>query len=36
LAHIQPGAGSDAEGMVGRAYLLMLQRKFHAAVAILK
>ncbi len=36
LAHIQPGAGSDAEGMVGRAYLLMLQRKFHDAVAVLK
>ncbi len=36
LAHIQPNAGSDAEGMVGRAYLLMLQRKFHDAVAILK
>jgi len=36
LAHIQPGAGSDAEGMVGRAYLLMLQRKFHDAVAILR
>ena len=36
LAHIQPGAGSDAEGTLGRAYLLMLQRKFHDAVAILK
>ncbi len=36
LAHIQPGVGSDAEGMVGRAYLLMLQRKFHDAVAVLK
>jgi TolB-like protein/Flp pilus assembly protein TadD len=36
LAQIQPGATSDAEGMVGRAYLLMLQRKFHDAVAILK
>jgi TolB-like protein/Tfp pilus assembly protein PilF len=36
LAHIQPGAGSDAEGMVGQAYLLMLQRKFHNAVAVLK
>jgi len=36
LAQIQPGAASDAEGMVGRAYLLMLQRKFHDAVAILK
>ena len=36
LAHIEPGAGSDAEGMIGRAYLLMLQRKFHAAVAVLK
>ena len=35
LAQIQPAA-SDAEGMVGRAYLLMLQRKFHDAVAILK
>src|SRR5437764_1653842 len=36
LAYIQPGADSDAEGMVGRAYLLMLQRKFYDAVAILK
>ena len=36
LAQIQPGAVSDAEGMIGRAYLLMLQRKFHAALAILK
>ena len=36
LAHIQSGAGSDAEAMVGRASLLMLQRKFHEAVAILK
>jgi TolB-like protein/Tfp pilus assembly protein PilF len=36
LAHIQPGAGSDAEAMIGGAYLLMLQRKFHDAVAILK
>jgi tetratricopeptide (TPR) repeat protein len=36
LLHIQPGAGSDAEGMIGRAYLLMLQRKFHDAVTILK
>jgi len=36
LAQIQPGAASDAEGMVGRAYLLMLQRKYHDAVAILK
>src|SRR5947199_101867 len=36
LAHIQSGGGSDAEGMVGRAYLLMLQRKFHDAVAVLK
>jgi TolB-like protein/Tfp pilus assembly protein PilF len=36
LAQIQPGAGSDAEGTVGRAYLLMLQRKFDEAVAILK
>jgi serine/threonine-protein kinase len=36
LAQIQPGAASDAEGMIGRAYLLMLQRKFHDAVAILK
>ncbi len=35
LAHIQPGAGSDPEGMVG-GRILMLQRKFHAAVAILK
>jgi TolB-like protein/Tfp pilus assembly protein PilF len=36
LAHIQPGLGSDAESMIGRAYLLMLQRKFQDAVAILK
>jgi TolB-like protein/Flp pilus assembly protein TadD len=36
LAHIQPGATSDAEGTLGRAYLLMLQRRFHDAVAILK
>ena len=36
LLHIQPGAGSDAEGMIGRAYLLMLERKFHDAVTILK
>lgn len=36
LAQIQPGVGSDAEGTLGRAYLLMLQRKFHDAVAILK
>src|SRR5262245_40277004 len=36
LAHLQPGFPSDAEGMMGRAYLLMLQRKFHEAVAILK
>jgi len=36
LLHIQLGASPDAEGMIGRAYLLMLQRKFHDAVAILK
>src|SRR5437660_3418458 len=36
LARIQPGVGSDAESMVGRAYLLMLLRKFHDAVAVLK
>jgi len=36
LAQIHPGANSDAEGTFGRAYLLMLQRKFHDAVAILK
>jgi TolB-like protein/Tfp pilus assembly protein PilF len=36
LAQIQPGAGSDAEGMTGRAYLLMLQRKFHEALTVLK
>ena len=36
FAQIQPGAGSDAEGTLGRAYLLMLQRKFYDAVAILK
>jgi TolB-like protein/Tfp pilus assembly protein PilF len=36
LAQIQPDANSDAEGTLGRAYLLMLQRKFDDAVAILK
>src|ERR1041385_406504 len=36
LVQIQPGCGSDAEGMMGRAYLLMLQRKYRDAVAILK
>src|SRR5437764_3800691 len=36
LSQIRPGANSDAEGTIGRAYLLMLQRKFHDAVAILK
>ena len=36
LAHIQPRSASDAEGMISRVYLLMLQRKFHDAVAILK
>ena len=36
LAQIHPGANFDAEGTFGRAYLLMLQRKFHDAVAILK
>jgi TolB-like protein/Tfp pilus assembly protein PilF len=36
LAHIQPTAGSDAEGLFSRAYLLMLQRKFHEAMAIIK
>src|SRR5262245_3928570 len=36
LVHIQPGFGSDAESMLGRAYLVMLQRKFHDAVVILK
>jgi len=36
LAQIPPETASDAEGMVSRAYLLMLQRKFHDAVAILK
>ncbi len=36
LLHIQLGASPDAESMIGRAYLLMLQRKFHDAVAILK
>jgi len=36
LAQIHTGANSDAEGTFGRAYLLMLQRKFHDAVAILK
>ncbi|HEY4639691.1 MAG TPA: hypothetical protein VIG87_07200, partial [Candidatus Udaeobacter sp.] len=36
LAQIQPSAPSDAEGTVGRAYLLMLQRRFHDAAAILK
>ena len=36
LVQIPPGAGADSEGMVGRAYLLMLQRKFQDAVAFLK
>jgi serine/threonine-protein kinase len=36
LVHMQPGFGSDTEGMMGRAYLLMLQRRYHDAVAILK
>jgi TolB-like protein/Tfp pilus assembly protein PilF len=36
LAQIQTSVGSDAEGTFGRAYLLMLQRKFLDAVAILK
>jgi len=36
LAHIQPGAVSDAESTLGQAYLLMLQRKFHDAVAVLR
>jgi TolB-like protein/Tfp pilus assembly protein PilF len=36
LAHIRPGAGSDEEGIFSRAYLLMLQRKFHEAMAVLK
>lgn len=36
LVHIQPGLGSDAEGLMGRAYLLMLLRKYHDAVAVLK
>jgi len=36
LVHIPPGAAADSEGMVGRAYLLTLQRKFYDAVALLK
>jgi TolB-like protein/Tfp pilus assembly protein PilF len=36
LVHIPPGAAADSEGMVGRAYLLTLQRKFHDAMAVLK
>src|SRR6188472_250415 len=36
LAQIQPGSGFDAEGTIGKAYLLMLQRKFDEAMAILK
>jgi TolB-like protein/Tfp pilus assembly protein PilF len=36
LAHIPPGAAADSEGMVSRAYLLTLQRKFRDAVALLK
>ena len=36
LVHIEPGAGADSESMIGRAYLLTLQRKFHEAVAVLK
>src|SRR5262249_47159122 len=36
LVHIPPGAGADSEGMMGRTYLLTLQRKFRDAVALLK
>jgi tetratricopeptide (TPR) repeat protein len=36
LAQIQPGAGADSESVMGRVYLLTLQRKFHEAAAILK
>jgi len=36
LAQIQPGSAFDAEGTIGKAYLLMLQRKFHDSVGILK
>jgi len=36
LAQIQPRSAFDAEGTIGKAYLLMLQRKFHDSVGILK
>ena len=36
LAQMHPGADPDAVGTFGRVYLLMLQRKFHDALAILK
>jgi serine/threonine-protein kinase len=36
LVHIPPGAAADSEGMLGRAYLLTLQRKFHDAMDLLK
>src|SRR5262245_25437070 len=36
LVQIPPGAAADSEGMVGRAYLLTLQRRFYDAVALLK
>lgn len=36
LVQIQPGAASDAASTLSWAYLLMLQRKFHEAMAILK
>ncbi len=36
LVHIPPGAVADSEGMIGRAYLLTLQRKFRDAMALLQ
>jgi tetratricopeptide (TPR) repeat protein len=36
LAQIQPGAGADSESVMGRVYLLTLQRKFDEAAAVLK
>ena len=36
LAHIPPGTAADSEGMIGRAHLLTLQRKFQDAMALLK
>ena len=36
LAQVEPGTPSDAEGTFYQAYLLMLQRKFEKALAVLK